>query len=261
MKLSVLPFLFMLCLLATPLVAQKKKEKPDVEIIDFGDTKSKKVEKDRNTHNMIVKTSTTSFIFGWQPIELERQLTDYLSIQAGAGFVFKSFIDEALLGEELELITDKSYCESDLWRNDECDDYNDMSIRSGGNGLLLSLSPRLFIDNDGYEGSYIAPVVRWSTRSYQVQEAGGNANRGELMRLDSRQREQVRNLDILVNYGYQTLFPVLSLEFFIGAGVRLQNATRQDVGIDNLGFYRNGERTINDTKLRFDLGIRVGFQL
>lgn len=78
---------------------------------------------------------------------------------------------------------------------------------------------------------------------------------------DDLQKETVKNLDVLVHYGGQTLYPKLTLEWFLGAGVRFRNNLRQDVGFNALQLSGNGERSFQDKKFRLEAGIRVGFQL
>ena len=87
-------------------------------------------------------------------------------------------------------------------------------------------------------------------------------SRGEINRSsDFDVNESVEYLDFVVHYGYQVLYPKLSLEYFLGLGARKENAIRQDLGIDVSGINRNGTTEINMTSLLFEGGIRIGFQL
>lgn len=252
--------LALLCLcLATPSVfAQKNREKQrDVEIIDFGDTKTSRAKKEKYS-GLIIKTSPSSFLFGRQPIELEKQINDFLSIQGGLGVTFAPLLDLNEISQELypEL---NYYCESTQWAIDECDDYSDGSIRKGAIGPMVSFSPRLFFESDGFEGGYIAPVVRWSAQRFQVQEIQSGVIFPE--RTNTRQNEYIRSLDLMVHYGSQYLYPKLTLEYFLGVGARLNNSLRQDIGRDGQGLYQNGERAYKERLFRAEIGIRVGFQL
>lgn len=242
--------------LLQPVWAQKDKTKNrDVEIIDFGDTK--KPGKQRDFHGMVFKTSPTTFLFGRQSIELEKQVKDFLSLQLGLGLTFSPLVDLSELSQELtpDLV---AYCESTQWDFDECDYYSDNTIRTGGIGPLVSFSPRFFFESEGFEGSYIAPALRWSSSKYKVQQVA--AGEAFLRRIEERQDEFSRNLDLVVHYGSQYLFPQLTFEWFIGGGVRLNHSLRQDVGIDITGAYQNGERDFKQRNLRVEAGIRVGFQ-
>jgi hypothetical protein len=150
--------------------------------------------------------------------------------------------------------------ESEQWASDEPDNYSDYTIRTGKVGALFSISPRLFFDSDGYEGMYIAPVFRYSTQKFEVQKVREGLPYIE-RNPDELQQESIKNMDLLVHYGGQTLYPKLTLEWFIGAGIRFSKNLRQDVGYDYLFQSGNGERSFKDKKFRLETGIRVGFQL
>jgi hypothetical protein len=258
MKLPFWTIAFFALLLAQPVFAQKEKNKnKDVEIIDFGDD-SKVKNKQDDFHGIIIKTSPTTFIAGRQSIEIEKQVKDFLSLQIGVGVTFKSLLDFSTLQEELYPDAN-TFCESTLWGNyDVCDYYLDRTIRKNRVGPLVSFSPRLFFESDGFEGFYVAPVLRWSANRYQVQKVA----EGEtfLTRVADVQDEYERNLDLVVHYGGQSLYPQLTYEWFVGAGVRLTNALRQDVGIDGNGGHQNADRRFKESKFRMELGIRVGIQ-
>ena len=205
----------------------------------------------------IFKTSPTTFIFGRQSLEWEKQVKDFLSLQVGLGLTFGPLFDLSEINQELrpDLV---SFCESTQWAFDECDYYSDNSIRKGGIGPLVSFSPRLFFESEGFEGAYIAPVLRWSSSKYKVQQVA--AGEAFLSRTEARQDEYSRNFDLVVHYGNQYLFPQLTFEWFVGGGVRLNHSLRQDVGVDATGAYQNGERDFKQRSLRGEVGIRVGFQ-
>jgi hypothetical protein len=238
----------------------KKKPKSDVEVINFGDESDDAKKEESAYKGMIIKTSPTAFIFGRQPFEFEKEIKDYLSLQVGAGVTFLPLYagyDDLLA--ELRDESDESYV-SPQWDQDEPDDYNDYTYRTGKLGLQFSLSPRLFFESDGYEGMYIAPVLRYSTQNFEVQKV----REGEstiIRNPNDLQKESIKNTDILVHWGSQSLYPKLTLEWFIGGGIRLRNNTRQDVGYNLATLSGNAERNFKDKRFRLEAGIRVGFQL
>lgn len=259
MKIQTICLLFATVCFAYRADAQKK-PKSDVEVINFGDESDDKKKDEGVYKGLILKTSPTTFIFGRQPFELEKEVKDYLSLQVGVGATFLPLYagyDDLLA--ELREETDGSEI-SDQWDIDEPDYYNDYTYRTGKVGLLFSLSPRLFFESDGYEGMYIAPVLRYSTQNFEVQKVREGITSIERLPNDL-QKESVKNTDLLVHWGSQSLYPKLTFEWFIGAGIRFRNNTRQDVGFDALTFSGNGERTFNDKRFRMEAGIRVGFQL
>ena len=259
MKIHTMCMLLVANCLAITLFAQKPKPKPDVEVINFGE-EADKTQDDKQYKGLIVKTSPVSFIFGRQPIELEKEITDFFSLQAGIGVTFLPLWNYSSTFEEL-LDEGSGYSESTQWGEyDETDYYNDLTIRTGKIGPMLSLSGRLFFESDGYEGMYIAPVLRYSVQKYQVQKVVEGAS-SLIYDPSDTQKEQVKNFDVMVHWGGQSLYPKLTMEWFIGGGIRLQDNLRQDVGRSASGLYLNGERSFNERNLRLEAGIRVGFQL
>lgn len=250
--------LLIMCFFTYNVAAQKKKPNKDVEVINFGDSESSS-KNDKVYHGLILKTSPVSFIFGRQPIELEKEVKDYMSLQAGLGVTFEplwagydNLVNE--INEEVD-----GYYESEQWAYDEPDIYSDYTIRTGKPGLMASISPRLFFDSDGSEGMYIAPVLRYSVQKFEVQQVLEDVPFIE--RVDETQDEHIKNFDLLVHYGGQNLYPKLTFEWFIGAGIRFRNNLRQDVGYNEFQLAQNGEREFKDKKFRLEAGIRVGFQL
>lgn len=241
-------------------IAQKPKKKdPDVQVIDFGEDQSK-VEVESSYNGLILKTSPISYVFGRQMLELEKEMSGSLSLQVGLGATFAplwSNYNQLLT----ELNDQDGYCESNQWTYDECDNYSDYSYRRGGGaGLLASASLRLFFDDDGYEGQYIAPVLRYSVNKFQVQQIEPNQS-FTFRDPNNWQDEHEKKFDLMVHYGAQELYPKLSAEWFIGAGLRFSNNLRQDLGYDEFGIVQNGERMFKEKKFRLEAGIRIGFRL
>ncbi|HMT54964.1 MAG TPA: hypothetical protein PKC06_17050 [Saprospiraceae bacterium] len=218
----------------------------------------KSEKKAKSSHPIIIKTSPISPLSGKGIIEVEREVTDYMSIQVGLGLTFKSLLNISLVN----VLNDDSeeFHESTLWEYDITDDFNDFTIRKVKPGFVFSISPRFFYESDGFEGSYIAPVFRYSTYNYSVKpilEIPGEIIREASYSTD----ESVKNIDLLVHYGTQVLYPKLTTEYFIGLGARLETANRQDLGIDSSGVNRNGIAEIKKTTFLLEGGVRIGFQL
>ncbi|MBN8681556.1 MAG: hypothetical protein J0L99_02845 [Chitinophagales bacterium] len=246
----------------------KDKKKDDVQIIEFGEDGGRvRKQKQEKKTGIIVKTSPTSFLMGRQPFEIEREVSSLLSLQVGLGLRFKPLIQSSELNQEISgsaFVEETYFCESDQWGgNDICDDILDYSIRKMNVGPIISFSPRLFFESDGYEGGYIAPVLRYSSLSGKVSRVVEDPiNLGVLTYEETpSQKESIRDIDLMVHYGQQSLFPKLTFEYFIGLGARIRSGKVQDIGFNDLGFIQNGERTLKSTNIRIEAGIRVGLQL
>lgn len=215
----------------------------ETRVITFGDD-----DKEDYVYKVnIIKTSPTSFLFGRQPIEYERELTDFLSVQGGLGFTFLSALSGLSAGWYSDFV------------QDENTDLLDNSIREGSVGIILSFSPRLWFDSDGMDGSYIAPVVRYSTYNSEVQQAipGQTILERNPNAFDS---VNSKNVDLVVHYGYQSLSDVITWECFVGLGIRNQTGMEQDITRMN-GVYQNGVTDIERKQILVELGLRFGFRL
>jgi len=236
----------------------RKKSNSNVEIIDFGENQKKAAEKSR--HPMIIKTSPVSPIFGKALFELEREVTEYLSLQVGLGATFKPLVNLSLTNLIFEVEGNTGSCESELWAYDYCDDYEDLEIRRSVPSFLVSFSPRFFFESDGFEGSYIAPKIGYSKNKFEVQsivEDFGEITRNPTYDVD----ESITKLDFVVHFGSQILYPKLSLEYFVGVGASNETSIRQDIGRDAIGRNGNGLSETKSTKLLLEGGMRLGFQL
>lgn len=248
---------FILSSFAQEPIDDKEDKNDDVEIITFGNDENDK--ESISYRDMIIKTSPGSFIFGKLPFEVEKELNDFISIQGGLGLTFSSVTDS--WGEALAELDGYDYCNSTQWNSDYCDDPYDYSYRNGKIGYIASLSARLFWDQDGFEGAYIAPVVRYSTRrsdAQRIDESQGS----EVRLMDSFDEESDKNLDLVVHYGAQYLNETITWEYFVGLGIRRQTRLIQDLGYDNNFDLRNGDlQEIKRNVIRYEVGLRVGFRL
>ncbi len=249
--------LLLVSIFTSPLSAQKNDN--DIQVIDFG-ADSEEDNNQREYKGLILKTNPISFVFGAQWLEMEKELTDYMGIQAGVGLRFRTMVGIGY-NTIIEELDGESYsCNSPQWQYDICDDYTDFSIRKAVAGPWLVVSPRFYYESDGFDGPYIAPVLRYSKARYKAQQVDEFSS-NEVRLADVWQNESERDIDIVVHYGYQSLHPRLTTEYFIGLGVRFNKSTRQDVGTGPFGNYLNGEVSFKQNLLRLETGIRLGFQL
>ena len=263
MKLKYLLLFLSFYVFSNSIYAQKGKKDKDVEIIDFGDDSGDNSSDGLTSGNIIIKTSPVSYLTGSQFVEVEKYVTDYLSVQAGFGLTFRPLInytyDEALA----ELQDDGSdFCESDNFSDDRdiCDDYYNTDFRRYKIGILVSGSARLFFDDDAMDGGYFAFKLRYSTLNLEVQNIFQNSQSIERLE-DDWLPESVKRFDIMGHYGYQSVFSKLTASYFVGLGARIQNESREDLGFNSFGLIEREVRSFKRTRLRLEAGIRIGFQL
>lgn len=261
MRLKVLFLIPVMLLLTFQLMGQKSKKNKrdkDVEIIDFGDDGGQG-ETDPYG-DFIIKTNPFSYMFGWQFVEVERTIAPFFTVQGGLGVTFKPLLQDTY-AEFIDELREGPNYESE-WSNDYPDDYSDYSIRSQKIGLLYSANFKLYFDDDAPDGSYFGFTARIANKRYEVQKVDETYTGGGVLRLPNDfQDEKVRNLDLVGYYGYQLLYDKLTTEYFVGLGARLSKHTRQDIGSNSSFGYKNGEIEFKESLVRYEVGVRIGFQL
>ncbi len=254
-----LPVFLLLILLAQQTSMLAQQDGKNAQIIDFGE--ETKTEKQQQPYrSFTIKTSPITWVYGTQSLEVEKEISNHLSLQLGMGLRFKYWREPSW---EYPLEDEESFqeCDSPLWGLDDvCDNYLNFSYRKVSPGPLVSLSARYFFAGDGFDGAYIAPTFRYSTLDYQVQRADETLPYVERLP-DVWQDESERSFDAVLRFGNQYLKPRLVYEYFVGFGARFNRFTRQDLGKAPNGYIRNGERSFTQTWARIEFGVRVGLRL
>ena len=198
------------CLTAQVLHRDTIPPQKQVEVIHFGADEGNDAEKNSTLRRGIVKIAPLSFVLGYFPVFYEYEIKDWLSLQGGVGLTFKPPVSDLQTQIFDELNSDCT----------DCDNYRDYSYRKGGIGYLLALSPRLYFSSDGMDGSYIAPEVRLYQRNSQAQKPDRSST-FDLVRLpNDYDDEHLRFTDLMVNFGWQALYPKLAIDWSVGLGMR-----------------------------------------
>ena len=237
----------------------------DTEIITFGDDNDYEERKQVETL-LIIKTNPLSMISGRQFVEVEKPLTDFLTIEGGAGLTFSPAIN-GVQSIYTELFNSPSSigCSSPNFGPEanycDQDDYSNFNIRSTKPGVWLTGSLKFYFYNDAPDDFYISLNLRYSTNRFDVQKA--IPTEIPLQRdPSSLQSESVGNLDYTVRFGFQSLYSPLVSDFFIGIGLRRANHNRLDIGFDGAtSEYVNAMQEFSTSRLLFESGVRLGFEV
>lgn len=258
-----LTLILFLCCLIGGLDAQNNDE---VEIITFDDDGPKSSIKTKNLKSLlIVKSSPLSFLFGWQFIELEYPLTEYLTIEGGIGVTFQPIISEyqnIYADIYFEEYGNNLGCESPNYESDYnyCDqkEYSNYNIRNTKLGPWLSGALKLYLYN-APDDVYLSLNLKYHRDNYRIFKVEENID--FIRTSDDFDRENVNNLDYTVRLGYQALFSPLTADFFIGLGIRSINQNRLDVGFDTTkGTWTNSSQNLVGSALLLESGVRIGLE-
>lgn len=125
---------------------------------------------------------------------------------------------------------------------------------------MANASVRLFPSSDGFDGSYFSFAAEYANYRFdglKVEEVKS----GLIYEDEFSVPETANLLDFSVRYGYQTLHPKLSTEYFIGATRRTKSVNMVDIGRDGTFVYRNGMADYSSSTFILQAGVRIGFQL
>lgn len=227
---------------ATAVVAQNPKKNPekDVEIIRFGEEPRKGKSKKPKVSKHIVKTAPFAFVMGYQPFFYEYRIGEAFTMQAGAGIIFKPSMYDVL-----------DFAAGADCYDEDCPTYYDYKYRKIKPGLMLSLSPRFYFAGDAPEGGFIAPEIRTYFRRSTAED---------VYLSEIPDEENYRLTDVMVHYGNQTLFPRMTVEWTVGAGIRMASGTFQKVYYEPL-YYSESVKQSLGPYFRASVGLRIGFQL
>ncbi len=249
-----------------PLISQVEKDKTQVQIIDFGGDDASE---SKPSIGLIIKTDPLAFLTGKQMILAEKELSTLVSVEGGLGLTFRNFLLGSLndgsdpYGNSSFYGIESGTCESQTWNNssfDACDAFWTNEFRTFKIGPRISASLRLFFDNDGFEGLYIAPSFTFSRYNAEVQKVREGIEQAVRNPNDTF-KEFENHTDFSVRFGQQILGDKLCYEYYAGIGLRQRIGERLDIGQDENGFFGNAIHEINETNIILEFGLRVGLQL
>jgi hypothetical protein len=246
-------------------IPKKSPKKDDTTIIVFDESDRAKNNFHKSSDN-IVKISPISFVFGYIPLEYERKISSNLSLQCVLGLAFQPISDNEFLKlvGPMNIYNDYFYDISDPL--DIPDAYprfgNDIGIypsRSGNNiknrsktpSISFGLSSRIYFDNAGMKGQYIAPTLRYGRDNLEVNVMDGFPT----------QKESIQKTFFSVRYGYQSVLNKFILDSFVGFGIGSYILQRLDARYENLSRTNivYGSRSFKSDIFLIEIGTRVGF--
>lgn len=198
----------------------------ETEVIHLGGDNSEEVKKKSNNHDIAIKTDLISFILGYQEVNLEYGIVDWMSIQAGVGMTFKKYLDFS------SIIEDESF---------------ESTNRKYKPGPRFSIGPKFYFGGDAIEGWFLAPTFIYSKHKYD--DSQGSSSPDDFERVILTQKE------FMLRSGYQKLYDVLTIEYFFGLGIRGRNNSISDFNNGTSA----GTTTFDESKIGLEFGLKMGF--
>jgi hypothetical protein len=248
----------LLCLCLTSIVIAQ-------ETIYFKSDKNKtsKSKKKGSSELNIIKIAPFSFIGGNFPVFYEKSLTTTFAIQLGLGFTSKNYLLDAL-NEVSENSSNIYGSQTILWKDGTIDNYNDESFnssvfkRKAKLGYFFSVEPKIYFEDEGLEGSFISFNLN-SAKYNNTVPMVKNGVSGSPVLSGSNYSGYSKITNFLVNWGSQTLYDHISLEYSLGVGLKKIKSNNYAFGTDNSGKYIDGVGSTNGTTLGYNIAFRVGY--
>jgi hypothetical protein len=216
----------------------------------------------RSSERNIIKLSPISFINGFVPVYFERELNSTFAIQVGAGITTRNYLKDwtRKVDEDNPDVTTTKWNDGTVDQYFDENDYSSYKKRKSVMGYYVAVEPRVYLDNEGLDGSFIGISFSRANYKYNMQKVQtGPSITGEPVFLSSTFSEVENVTDVLATYGYQTLYDKVSVEYNIGLGLRKLTGSRYAYGVNNVGSYVDGVSTLDKTKLGFNFSIKVGY--
>lgn len=226
-------------------------------------TTSKKNNKG-STEKNIVKLSPLSFLWGQVPVSYEREINSFFSVEVGVGITTQNF----LRGWAKGIREDNDFNDGDIiWNapgNENTENILDpyqYKKRKAQIGYFITAQPRIYIESEGMDGSYIGFSVSYLHFGNKHEKLIPNSSLSNDMKFSNESvKEHEKFTDFMVNFGSQSLFDRISLDYSVGLGLRNINSKYYAVGMDFVNDnYIDGYITNKKTQFAFNLSIKVGY--
>jgi hypothetical protein len=252
--------IFLTLLLAVPFftVSKAQKNKKDsTVVIFFNENKSERSESKKTGEANIVKIAPLGFISGTYPILFERVITDFFTVQVGGGVTGKNYWRSAInkTGENSSI--KMTYPWEDDTQYDQADGLFNYDTRTTGMGYMFSIQPRLYFESEAPDGSFVA--ISYDYLHYKFSIPGLTQNSvGDWVHKGAAKSEHENISDIMVHFGYQSVYDRLTMEYTTAIGMRNVKGTKY-AGFNDGSVLTEGFATYKQSVFNFGIGIKVGY--
>lgn len=251
--------IFLTLLLAIPFFAvskAQKNKKDSTVVIFFNENKSERTERKKTGEANIVKIAPLGFISGTYPILFERVITNFFSVQVGAGLTGKNFWRGAI---------NKTGGNSIKWDGEyeSADDRADLLFnfdhRTSAMGYMFTVQPRVYFESEAPDGSFMAISYDYYNYKFSIPGLVDDGS-GDWEHKGAAKSEHENISDIMVHFGYQTVYDRLTAEYTTAIGIRNVKGTKY-VGYSdfNTGAFTEGFAGYKQSVFNFGIGIKIGY--
>ncbi len=235
---------------------------------DKGNSSKRKKKEKVSSELNIIKIAPLSFIGGNLPIYYERSITPTFALQVGVGITMKNYINNILSEKDNGGNGGNNYPSKVInWQDGTLNTYSDQSDntnlelnRKSKTGYLFAIEPKIYFENEGLEGTFISfafNTAKYNNTVNKIKTGTSTSSNAVLTSSTFEGYEKVSNF--LVNYGNQTLYDHISLEYSVGIGLKKVSALNYAFAQENSGKFIEGVGTTDITTVGYNIAFRVGY--
>ncbi|MEJ7625686.1 MAG: hypothetical protein WKF35_02395 [Ferruginibacter sp.] len=136
---------------------------------------------------------------------------------------------------------------------------NEFTNRKSALGYSFSIQPRIYFESEGLGGSFIGISVDKARYNFSSKRIKTGNNSGDEIFTDEYFSEFESISDLAANFGTQTLYDRISIEYAGGIAIRKITGRRYAYTNDNGGNYIEGYSDIKRTSPAFTFSLKVGY--
>lgn len=258
--LFVVSILFLMHTIASAQNNKNRKDSTVVVIFNENKTASEKKKSRKSGEDNVIKIAPLGFISGSFPVYFERRINDFFTVQVGVGLTSKNYLRSAIQKEGN--INNINYPWGDnSSKTDASERLFSFDYRKPAIGYMFSIQPRLYFESEAPDGSFLSASYDYYSYKYSIPRLEVNAN-GDPKNSGATKKSEYENIsDLMVHWGYQSVYDKLTLEYTTGIGLRTAKGSKY---IGNFDYSTNkitdeGIATYSQTGFNFSIGLKVGY--
>ena len=215
-------------------------------------------------NNNAIKFGIFDIFSGLYGVHYERELGSLFSLQAGIGLTGRNFA-AGIFGEDE---SDNFFIRS-LYNGPDAFDlpdyYYDYKARKSILGFFVSIHPKFYYNEDGFEGPYMGLIIAHRKYNYEAFDVDNSVTQyaSDPLFTQSRVLEEFeKNLIMALSWGSQAIGDKIALDYNVALGMKKISGERRDVGqVRNSNYEMITVAALNDvakTSFYFEMSLKIG---
>jgi hypothetical protein len=259
-KFSLMFLLALLCtVISTSVYAQSKRQVKDstVTIVFSESARTTSTTHKKSDEDNIIKIAPLGFISGTFPLLYERRITDFFSVEAGAGLTNKNYIRSAIRGSGEDGVTIKDYPWGATYYDDIAEASFQYENRKPKMGFMYRLEPRIYFESEAPDGSYLGFQYQMAKYKFDIPALQGS--NGNYTYSGAPQHEYENVTDFMIHFGNQWVNDRITVESSTGIGLRKIQGVKYVAADTGSGGIKDGLAPYSQSTINLGVGFTVGY--